>query len=392
MTQSKLKNALLANRNWFLNSGILDPVDGSHGVAERVLLFNNNNTAQESMTAFPAWKFFDGGCIIEQRRADCCFEVAYYFLLLHELFGNPEDKAIAENLLEYLYHRSALLSRDPEYTSCPVGVWNWSNLRWTPNIWVDDNAWCIILALKIAARRPDLDRCYKMTEYALSGAAVLETSFQADFSTPQRRDFWCGTLSQPHWGALAAGALALTVTGSPSRARTATDYFNYIACNISTFNASETAYALLGTNIAAAAGCEHLLPDALGQQLVQRLIASINTDTGCPPSDHSEAPVGKHLCDLIYTVNFTLLALELFPEATAPELAEVKARLLSLILRIQDRNDSQHLHGCWRGMYDLENDCWGGGDCFEGGANSIYSGWTNAPIGWALLNEAGIKW
>jgi hypothetical protein len=38
-------------------------------------------------------------------------------------------------------------------------------------------------------------------------------------------------------------------------------------------------------------------------------------------------------------------------------------------------------------MYDMVNGCWGGGDCHEGGANSIYTGWTNAPICSALLME-----
>ena len=32
----------------------------------------------------------------------------------------------------------------------------------------------------------------------------------------------------------------------------------------------------------------------------------------------------------------------------------------------------------------------GGGDRYEGGANSIYSGWTNAPIAWAFLINSGV--
>jgi hypothetical protein len=53
---------------------------------------------------------------------------------------------------------------------------------------------------------------------------------------------------------------------------------------------------------------------------------------------------------------------------------------MGLLLKIQDKSPEKHLHGCWRGMYDLKTKSWGGGDRFEGGANSIYSGWTNAPI------------
>jgi len=47
----------------------------------------------------------------------------------------------------------------------------------------------------------------------------------------------------------------------------------------------------------------------------------------------------------------------------------------------------KHLHGCWRGMYDMKMKKWGGGNCFEGGADSIYTGWTNAPIPWVVANS-----
>lgn len=36
-------------------------------------------------------------------------------------------------------------------------------------------------------------------------------------------------------------------------------------------------------------------------------------------------------------------------------------------------------------MYDLQARSRGGGDPAEGGANSIYTGWTNAPISIGLL-------
>jgi hypothetical protein len=38
-------------------------------------------------------------------------------------------------------------------------------------------------------------------------------------------------------------------------------------------------------------------------------------------------------------------------------------------------------------MYDLKARAWGGGDCYEGGANSIYTGWTNAPIAFTIAYE-----
>ena len=64
-----------------------------------------------------------------------------------------------------------------------------------------------------------------------------------------------------------------------------------------------------------------------------------------------------------------------------------KIKVLSLLLQIQDTTKKKYLYGCWRGMYDMEKGQWGGGDRFEGGANSIYTGWTNAPISLWLLAE-----
>jgi hypothetical protein len=41
-----------------------------------------------------------------------------------------------------------------------------------------------------------------------------------------------------------------------------------------------------------------------------------------------------------------------------------------------------------RGTERLRREGRGGGDRYEGGAGSIYSGWTNAPIGLAFLMES----
>ena len=68
--------------------------------------------------------------------------------------------------------------------------------------------------------------------------------------------------------------------------------------------------------------------------------------------------------------------------------AAAKRKQAELLLSIQDRSDSDFFRGCWRGMYDLTTRSWGGGNCFEGGAGSIYTGWTNAPISLGLLLES----
>lgn len=45
----------------------------------------------------------------------------------------------------------------------------------------------------------------------------------------------------------------------------------------------------------------------------------------------------------------------------------------------------QNPDGSWQGMYDISLCRWAGGDRYEGGANSIYTGWTNTVIALAML-------
>ena len=45
----------------------------------------------------------------------------------------------------------------------------------------------------------------------------------------------------------------------------------------------------------------------------------------------------------------------------------------------------QNPDGSWQGMYDITRGTWSGGDLFEGGANSIYTGWTNTVIAMCML-------
>ena len=107
-------------------------------------------------------------------------------------------------------------------------------------------------------------------------------------------------------------------------------------------------------------------------------------ENGNIPSEHDEAPCGPHLVDTIYTINWALMGLiglkEFAPEYTAPF-----RKALDLVCSIQDKSPEPHLKGCWRGMYDMASGSWGGGNRYEGGSSSIYSGWTNAPVSLALL-------
>ena len=68
--QEKMKNSLLRNLNWFLNSGVMIPESGIWGVAERVAVTNGNEAIEVMKKSFPAWMQYDGYCVIEQRRAD----------------------------------------------------------------------------------------------------------------------------------------------------------------------------------------------------------------------------------------------------------------------------------------------------------------------------------
>jgi hypothetical protein len=103
------------------------------------------------------------------------------------------------------------------------------------------------------------------------------------------------------------------------------------------------------------------------------------------PSQWRETPAGENLVDLVYTQNWATLGLQTLARVTGDAgYADAAARSLKLLTAIQDRSPEKHLSGCWRGLYDLDAGTWGGGDLYEGGANSIYTGWTNAPIALAI--------
>ena len=94
--KARLEKSLELNLNWFRKSGVMLPEDGSWGVAERVLLTENNSALDKIRVDFPAWSDHDGKySIIEQRRADCCMETALLFLL-------AGDSTTAENIINYL--------------------------------------------------------------------------------------------------------------------------------------------------------------------------------------------------------------------------------------------------------------------------------------------------
>ena len=389
-----LAQALRRNGEWFLQSGVMNPPSGDWGVAERILLTNGNRASAQALQSFPAWNNFPGGCVLEQRRPDCNFEAAYYFLLLESVLQAPEFGQCAERILHYLYRLSGMLSRDENLTEYPPGAWTWSNIRWTPAVWFDDNSWCILLALLIAARRPDLEKEYQMTEYALRGAGAMAEAFERKYFSNQEdssRQYWRGDLKLPHWGALCMAALAAAAAVHPEyrekHMALELHYFSDVMNNLPAMNTSEQAYALFSLAMIAGTtrGKEREPFLAMAQETMALLLNAMDPESACLPSAHYEAPSGEHLVDLIYTQNWAALALQNMRSFAQSSLLDDRLeKMTSLLIRIQDQDAEKELHGCWRGMFDLEAGAWGGGDCYEGGANSIYTGWTNAPLGWFL--------
>ena len=382
-----MKQLILNNLEWFYRSGVMIPENGLWGVAERVALTKNNSALERTMSAFPAWTLHDDYCVIEQRRADCNFQAAYLFLLSYKLFGEKKYYDTAVNILDFLYFRSGLLWRRSDRFI--PGSWNWSHIRRDSTVWFDDEAWCIFLALEIADKYPELEKKYDMRRYAMMlapemvkamkeamapGVSILE-----DKEKHWRSNTFTGAVDQPHWGSLACMALARAYREDPQSGfmEVITDYHKYLADRVDSFNVSEVSYAIIGACAAFCyTGLEEFrsVADLYGKKLLSRV-----GENGNIPSEHDEAPCGPHLVDTIYTINWAMLGLLVLKEI-APGYDDVFSRICALVCSIQDKSPENYLKGCWRGMFDMNSGTWGGGDCFEGGACSIYTGWTNAPI------------
>lgn len=381
---------------WFRNSGVMDPADGKWGVAERVVVAHGNAALENIKAAFHAWTPFDGYCVIEQRRADCNFQTAWLFLLAADAFGNAEYRAIGENLLYFLYCRSGLLMQYEE--GVPHDLWQWSHIRQVPQPYFDDNSWCLFIELAIADRWPELGARYGMREQAEKLAAKLLPAMRRTFrAQPDARadrwsdpaKIWLGNMYYPHWCSLSIMALSAAYRHWPSdeAAQEIRRWSEFVDGHIAEWNTSELGYAILGAACAARAFPHESWYGEHLSRLGTRLLAKQDPATGNFASEHdAETPAGPHLVDTIYTVNWVFPALQCLGDPAR----EARAKLRELLLKIQDDSPEKQFSGCWRGMYDLNARSWGGGDRYEGGANSIYTGWTNAPIGiWLLAEREG---
>jgi len=384
-----LKKSIERNIQWFEKSGIMDPADGSWGVGERVILTQDNEALEKTYTSFPAFTKHGEYSIIEHRRPDCCFETALMYLLAAEELDNKKYYKTADNILNYLYCRSGMLNK--KYKDFPIGAWKWCNEQWTNNIYFDDNAWNCVIPLIIAELAPDLAKRYNMKNFSLQLGEVILDAFNQHFPEVKNDGYgWLGDLKSPHWGSLVCMAFAFLYreTKNSKYIQPILEYHDYLDANKDTFTTSEHAYIVIGASIAGEI-LNNTKIKSTASESADRLVVKQDNDTGNIPSEWGkETPVGEHLVDTIYTQNWAVLGLHTI--CATKDNATYRApfeKAMELLFKIQDDSPQKHLNGCWRGMYDMKEEKWGGGDRFEGGGNSIYSGWTNAPISIVMLFE-----
>lgn len=394
MERQSLIEALQRNLAWFRNSGVMDPADGSWGLGERIVVTQDNEALEKTLGAFCASSPYDGYCVLEHRRADCNFEAALLFQEAAE-FAGAEWKETAERILHYLYCRSGLLMNGAG--GVPKEVWQWSHITHYLAVYFDDNAWCLLISLAMGRKDPALDQRFGMVAKAEALADRMVRAMRRTFQCYKDDDLtnwrdpdpngWAGNLYYPHWGSLTCMALAAAYSCFPKKeyAVEIRRYIDFVDENLKTWDVSELCYAILGAAFAA----KYLGGEFYQAHLVRlgrELLARRNPENGNFPSEHeSETPVGPDKVDTIYTVNWALLAMQCLRRLTGDAIyADAEEDLLKLLLQIQDTAPEKQFAGCWRGMYDLSTGSWGGGDRYEGGAASIYTGWTNAPISLAI--------
>ena len=387
------------NIKWFENSGVMRPADGFWGCAERLVTSDiEEKVYEEIITKFTSRTVLEDCFAVESRRPDCNFQTALMFLLYGRLTGDEKRTRTGENLLDYLYFRSAMKRPDTHHLP---GAWRWSHIVLSPNgHWFDDNSWCILLQCALHKNFPELGKKYDSGKYALMLADKLHLTVQKIMSIePEEKgqmadpdQIWLGNFRLPHWGALSIFALSC-IHAIYNRSAYLPDiekYLQKLQQELPDFSTSEYAYAMMGA-VAAAVAFDSKVAAKTAKMSRDLLLNAANKENGTLPSSHYEAPSGKSLADLIYTLNWSLLGLQMYCKFMPDDIeaADLLMKQLTTVANIQDDSASLSFKGCWRGMYDMERKCWGGGNLYEGGSASIYSGWTNAPISLAfMLNDA----
>lgn len=391
--------------DWFRSSGVMRPSDGFWGVAERVVLLPGNAAREEIDRGFPfQTRLGADAIVIEARRPDCNVETAYLFDRAADMLGDPGLRTIADNILDFLFHRSIL--RDRSSGAPQSDLWLWAQPAPRPTYWTDDMAWVITILCAMARRgRTRLAASTIATARRLH--AMVRTYFddveRLGFDHQPSEDLVQGMRMNPHWIGLLTMAFAHAQAADPG-----TDYSDVVhryydshvlrgppafdeasrgAAHRHPWSISEYAYLALTASV-----CARFFNDDAARAALEKSVAILlecQSDHGHFPSEHYETPGAPSLVDLVYTQNWATLGLLHAKVALGDKACGTAAeRSLDLLARIQDVSPQPWLAGCWRGLYDVSADRWGGGDLSEGGANSIYSGWTNAPIALAFLCSA----
>ena len=102
MYKTNLVNALKNSLTWFDNSGIMMPCDGSWGVAERIFTGQDQELRRRVMINFNSYTPCDDALIVEARRPDCNFQLAYLELCAGRLFQDKHCSDLAQSLLDFL--------------------------------------------------------------------------------------------------------------------------------------------------------------------------------------------------------------------------------------------------------------------------------------------------
>ncbi len=396
-------NVVRSSVEWFRNSGVMRPSDGFWGVGERLLLTEGNKAFERTLQSF-RWhsKLGPGIIALEHRRSDCNFQTAFLFDLAAEVLSDPSCTQTADTILDYLFSRSSLL--DTDRGSPTFGLWQFYQQMKAPGYWVDDNSWNIAIMFALAKRGRT-----ELRGHAVNAARTLNTfmcRYFDELDKPQQErkvvEGVAGLLLNPHWCGLGTMALALASLEDKD-----TNYVETISRYYETralagpppdderslkaaangglpWSLSEYAYLTIAAPVAARATGLNMAEE------VARKAANILIGRQLPdghfPSEHYETPASPHLADLVYTQNFASIGLQHCLKLFGDKKYEDAYRhSLEFLEKIQDVSSVQQLRGCWRGMYDTRKGEWGGGDEYEGGQSSVYSGWTNAPIVMAFI-------
>ncbi|MEN6356289.1 MAG: hypothetical protein ABFD83_04305 [Armatimonadota bacterium] len=382
-------DSLKRNLKWFKESGIMDPADGSWGLAERIALTEDNSAIEAIKKAFTAYSDFDGYSVIEHRRPDCNFEAALMFLLAAEVFDSSDMHQTASNILHFLFRRSC--TRNEIEDNNVRFMWRWASGYWWQPYYVDDNSWNGALSIMIGRRYPDLNAQHSLVDKGIETIETIRVSLQNYLDgkeQPKDQPPVSGLELSPHFAALAIMAFAHSWKAfqNSNLQSTALQYIDRVQDKKQSFSSSEHGYYLMGNACCASAFEDDCFLKEARESA--NYILSIMSPEGLIPSEHNEAPTGKNLVDTIYTQNWCALGLHAIWKLTGDTAyREAYERSVRLLASIQDDTPAPHFNGCWRGMYDMEKRAWGGGDKYEGGAGSIYSGWTNAPISFTFAMD-----